>query len=199
MRRKFLKADLARALGLSRSSVTKLAKRGMPTHSVDAATEWRRRNLDPSWTKPTAPAWQPAPIKRPAAIGYDVAPDGLPFTAEMLERLRADIAFFAECCEGDFDKWVTPLRVAMQLLPARYWNDVALPMELWNKLVGEDVLRALEESEATLTQDERATPIEARDRFVVDNFYYMAAAGMVRVDVDAIARETAERKAALKR
>lgn len=45
-------AALARALGLSRGQITKLAARGMPVDDVDGARAWRRRHLDPSWAKP---------------------------------------------------------------------------------------------------------------------------------------------------
>lgn len=44
--------DFARILGLSKGQVSKLASRGMPVDDVEAAKQWRRRNLDPSWTKP---------------------------------------------------------------------------------------------------------------------------------------------------
>jgi phage terminase Nu1 subunit (DNA packaging protein) len=36
---------LATALGISPASITKLKRRGMPTHSAEAALEWRRRNV----------------------------------------------------------------------------------------------------------------------------------------------------------
>ncbi len=39
--------ELAEALGVGTSQVSKLAGRGMPVDSVDAAREWRRRNLSP--------------------------------------------------------------------------------------------------------------------------------------------------------
>ncbi len=38
-------AAIARALGLAKSRVTVLKKRGMPVHSVAAARKWRRRNV----------------------------------------------------------------------------------------------------------------------------------------------------------
>lgn len=45
--------ELAEALGISKGQCSKLAARGMPTHSLEAARAWRRRNLDPAWSKPT--------------------------------------------------------------------------------------------------------------------------------------------------
>lgn len=53
MAAKWSKAALGRALNpaISGTMVAKLARRGMPTHSVAAAEEWRRMNLDQALTK----------------------------------------------------------------------------------------------------------------------------------------------------
>jgi len=40
-------SELCDALELSKAQVSKLVARGMPTTSVEAAEEWRRRNLEP--------------------------------------------------------------------------------------------------------------------------------------------------------
>jgi hypothetical protein len=45
MKRKYLKADLARDLGVSPALVSRDAKRGMPTHSAEAARKWRQTYL----------------------------------------------------------------------------------------------------------------------------------------------------------
>lgn len=42
---------LAELLGISRSSCSALASRGMPTDSLEAAQAWRERNLDPARRK----------------------------------------------------------------------------------------------------------------------------------------------------
>ncbi len=46
-----LKKELAQALGISGSMVSRLAKRGMPTDSVARAERWRRRHLEPGRVK----------------------------------------------------------------------------------------------------------------------------------------------------
>ena len=46
-----LKKDLALGLGISGPMVSKLAKRGMPTDSVEHAQQWREKNLEPSRLK----------------------------------------------------------------------------------------------------------------------------------------------------
>lgn len=40
-------SELCNALGLSKAQVSKLVARGMPTDTVEAAYDWRRRNLEP--------------------------------------------------------------------------------------------------------------------------------------------------------
>ena len=42
--------ELAKALGISAPSVTKMAKRGMPTDTVERVRRWRDRHLDPGRT-----------------------------------------------------------------------------------------------------------------------------------------------------
>lgn len=54
--------DLAGELGLSKGQISKLADRGMPTDSVEAARAWRAKNLHPSWS--------------PEARGESGAPEG---------------------------------------------------------------------------------------------------------------------------
>lgn len=43
--------ELAKLLGISHQFCNRLKKRGMPTVSLEAATEWRRRNIDLTQTK----------------------------------------------------------------------------------------------------------------------------------------------------
>lgn len=52
MRRKVLKADVARGLGVTRSRVSQLERQGMPTHSILAAKTWRDEHCDPDRMKP---------------------------------------------------------------------------------------------------------------------------------------------------
>jgi hypothetical protein len=78
---------LARALGISRTMLYRLRDRGMPTYSVEAATAWRRRNLDPGRTKRyridgnpgTKPRREPSPY-------YYVRDDGAPFGTRRVWR-----------------------------------------------------------------------------------------------------------------
>lgn len=42
--------ELGAELGVTKAQVSRLAARGMPTDSVDAARAWRAKNLHPSWS-----------------------------------------------------------------------------------------------------------------------------------------------------
>jgi len=161
MRRKYLRADLARDLGLSPSSVTKLAHRGMPTGSREAAVAWRKANLDASWTKATPP---------PAVGG------GVDFAKELHLGL---IRRFALNAERDFDRWAQPLRDALLQLPVRHWSEVELEEDLWARLVDERAMAMLQEGENALTQEDRAAPIPPEHEFICDHWPYLLACGLL--------------------
>jgi hypothetical protein len=66
---------LAKALGVSSAMVSIHKRRGMPVDSLEAATEWRRANLNPMHTHP-APGEKPRarnPLERPVLT---IAADG---------------------------------------------------------------------------------------------------------------------------
>ena len=69
---KLSRAELARALNLSRSRITAMAKDGCPLFSVEAARIWRQANVDPrrgkGMAKPAAPA-----AAVPGGNGHDVS------------------------------------------------------------------------------------------------------------------------------
>jgi len=61
-------AAIARALGLSGASITKLKKQGMPVHSVEAAQAWRTERQNVAARKPLPSSVAPS-IAMPAAAG----------------------------------------------------------------------------------------------------------------------------------
>lgn len=63
-----MKKDLAKALGISASMVSRLAKQGMPTDSVFAAQRWREQNLEFARSKGVRLFSEPPPdVARPLA------------------------------------------------------------------------------------------------------------------------------------
>lgn len=57
-------SELARRLGISKGQVSKCKQHGMPVDSVEAAAEWRRQHLDPSWAKPAPQRRVPEAVER---------------------------------------------------------------------------------------------------------------------------------------
>ena len=62
------RTNLAELLGIAKSAVTAQAARGMPTHDLEAAQAWRKRNLDPNRTKGNRfdAHYQRRPVQAPA-------------------------------------------------------------------------------------------------------------------------------------
>jgi hypothetical protein len=135
-----LRKDLARALGISGSMVSRLAKEGMPTGSVEAATRWRRMRLDPARVK-GARIDQPLPVPRsiqaaaPAHPPAELAP-----TSAAARAIGADEA----SALGDevHDALGTPaeafavrlLRHTLRAVPRAERSLVALSPEIWDAL-----------------------------------------------------------------
>lgn len=87
-------AELAQALGISQAAVSKLARRGMPTDSVERASRWRRRHLQTGRMKGI----------RADTIGHNSKPDAPPKPAATAPE---DLDLFTE---GDLDEDPDELR-----------------------------------------------------------------------------------------
>jgi len=74
--------QIAKALGISQPAVAQLAKKGMPTESVEAAQQWRSANIGAKRSK-TSAARPPA-----AAVGL-AQPTDQPDELAITDRLRA--------------------------------------------------------------------------------------------------------------
>lgn len=72
-----LQRELAEALDISPAMVSKLAKRGMPTDSLERAQRWRKRHLEPGRVKafkaPTGRATQQTPPPQPSGHAVTLA------------------------------------------------------------------------------------------------------------------------------
>ncbi|MFO1413941.1 MAG: hypothetical protein U1F10_08540 [Burkholderiales bacterium] len=67
MVRKVLKIDIARALDISASMVSRHAKRGMPTHNVELARAWCDNNLVTALRKERRTIGAPRTVEQPPA------------------------------------------------------------------------------------------------------------------------------------
>ena len=116
-----LKKDLAVMLGISAAMVSKLAARGMPTHSIDAAKRWRDDNLSLSYTK----RFRAPPVRR--------RPD--PVAAADAINLRLRDAFGTRAWLHR-DELVDDLRCAMRSIPVERRHELALTLCCWDALIG---------------------------------------------------------------
>lgn len=158
MRRKYLKADLARDLGVDRSLVTRYARRGMPTRSLAAAEEWRAAHLDPLL------------VKRPAEDPDD------------LDELRfALVRKLAHLAELDPAAWLEELRSVVRELPPELWDRVELSQGTWEALIGARVLEALRR-DGDAPDAESAAPVTPEHAFVCRNIVFLLATGRYHLD-----------------
>jgi hypothetical protein len=185
-RRVLLQQDLARALGISPAMVSRLKRQGMPTHSVAAATEWRRRNLDPAQLHEAAirrgranPAGGAEPLGAPADDGREAL---------------AQVTLLAAAAAADFDRWGEKLRAAMAVLPRARWDEVALTVPVWERLLEPYLAQIRAECPPKASPPHPgfrevglqggAAEAEAPpggDAGLVDDFVYMLAAGIVQI------------------
>ena len=103
---------LAQLLGISEAMVSKLARRGMPTTSLEAASRWRARNL--------------------SALRVDLRPAGDGgAAADPVEAVHA----LAHRAEVDFPSHAEALRRALRSVPAGARSGIELPMTVWRQLL----------------------------------------------------------------
>ena len=75
-------SQLAKALGISQPAVAQLAKKGMPTDSVEAAQQWRSANIGVKRSKPKAVPQSVAPV------GLIPSPTDQPDELAITDQLR---------------------------------------------------------------------------------------------------------------
>lgn len=121
-------AELAIALGISQAAVSKLARRGMPTDSVERATRWRRRHLQTGRMKgiradTIAPASKPATLPEPTTTtpeDLDLFPDEDQDEARMRQfresRERRE-HYAAEMARINFERETGKLLLADEVVP----------------------------------------------------------------------------------
>ena len=120
--------ELAGLLGITPAMVSKLAKRGMPTDSVERATRWRKRHLEPGRVKGSKYGTEASP-EAPAARARPGA--ALPLLLEAVAAL--DVALTADQEGPLFDGLVMEVRERLRVVPDAMVP--ALPLRVWLCLV----------------------------------------------------------------
>lgn len=141
-----LKKELAVELGISGAMVTKLAKRGMPTDTVERAKRWRRRHLQPGMVKgfragtvvppePLVAHVPPPPIPQPLAWPTDwariTAPDMVGVTMVEAVGLACGQILREDCQVNQAGYAVAFLRDLMRRLDPDDDLKVRLPLCVW--------------------------------------------------------------------
>ena len=159
--KKMLKKDLAEQLGISGAMVSRLAKRGMPTDSLERAQRWRRRHLEQGRMKGNrfdpnqmaAPPPTPASAK-PAPPLESPSPDTVLLREiEMAARCFAVVLRGADEASGAL--LLAELRQRLRLLPPG--AQPAMPVRTWIALTDWALSNESEVRQFEL-QDEVATP-----------------------------------------
>lgn len=139
--KKMLRKDLAADLGISGAMVSKLAKRGMPTDSLERAQRWRKRHLEPGRVKGSRfdPNYTAPPAPEPAAPP-PAAPTP-PSAADVARKLTREAEVAAKCVGialrvdglASIPPLIAELRDGLRELPDG--ADPAMPVRVWVALL----------------------------------------------------------------
>jgi hypothetical protein len=153
--------DLARALGVHASVITRDKARGMPVHSIEAARSWRAKNRRPRMKMRATPAAEAASQTLPA---MPTEPDPLAYARELAAAAHVLLLL------GLFAQIEPELRQALQDVPVEHRPLVIMPLEVWDALTAE--IGAGMDCTAPGEGETQGEPDET-----VEAFWYMAAAG----------------------
>jgi len=142
-------AEIARALGVVRSRVTALKKRGMPVDSVDKAVAWHRMHI--------------------AQKAKPIGGDSVAATIRAVQRANALGKTVLSEMENDNFTIINEVRAAMRAVPDRYREMVELPKQVWECLIWH-VIRQIPESE-------RAGGLSPEECELMGRYWYAVAAG----------------------
>lgn len=159
-------AAIARTLNLSKASISKLKKLGMPISSVEAARAWRDANLCFDGRRVEL---------NPGRLRSDPSP------LDCVKRVRAFIpAAMAAVEAGCFAEVEAELRQALQAVPDSHADRISMPFAVWDALtVG--VRQALDEMMAEDGFSAEAGELSEADAEEMGRFWLQAARGWVRV------------------
>ena len=148
-------SDIAAALEIDKSLVSRYRKRGMPVDSLEAARAWKLANVR-------------------VRIGSAPPPDAAPPSAQLhAAQALADHAGELLAAGGDVAALVPAMRLALAAVPEHERADVGLSRELWDVLAAR-VLALLPTSE-----EDSGESMDHVDEEVLGDFWYRVAAGEV--------------------
>lgn len=181
-------AEIGRALGLSRSSMSKYKKAGMPVHSLEAARAWREARI-----KETAHGMGFSPMPRPkrpklTQLQNESGHEAISLANRLM--MRAADALSA----GNLDRLVPDLRAALAAVPQSHRDHVLLCVQVMDVLTAD--VRAmmddptLEREALHENEHDHPTTSKAKEMAFMGDFWYQVAAGEVVLN-SSLTRETA--------
>ena len=160
-----LKKDLAAALGISASMVSRLTKQGMPTDSAAAAQAWRAAHLDPA---------------RVVRARADTQGQLNPLTLVQRAEGAMEIARAALDAGADFERFAPVVRAALKAVPVEHRHLVGLDLQVMRRLCA-PLLALLRDCGAR--DDEQESPDDAAsdDQHDPGRVLYGFACGEIRI------------------
>lgn len=155
--------DLAVALGISPSLVSRFAGRGMPTHDIELARRWRDRHLDPARRKEHRAQLPPS------------------FDALVARAERAGARALAALGGPTWPNASDDCRAALRAVPTIARPAVRLPVPVFDALCAEVI--AAVEADRTDADRQRDAEVFADDAEAdeMGAFWYSVAAGELRI------------------
>ena len=189
--------DLAAGLGISEAMVSKLARRGMPTDSVERAVRWRRRHLEPARMKGMRVDSNPEPPRRPATPPQAPATDQADALQAESDQLRVELVgrLFA-LAEADFDRYAAELRPALRALPWRLRPRLQVSVEVMERLVAH-VPAVIRRNALAAAELQAPVPMSDHDADLLGEFWLACAAGEIEVHDGKLAPVTDDARALL--
>lgn len=158
-------AHLARLLGLGRSSVAGMKKRGMPTDSLEAAQAWRDANLSLAHRKDANSARRTNGRQTAGQLAAQAVSH-----AEALGLLLGDALASGQAPDPEM---ASRMRGAMQAVPASHRDLVRLPVEVLDMLCGR-FGQAVEQAAQQVGKPDQLTDDQAKS---MGGFWFALAAG----------------------
>jgi hypothetical protein len=130
--------ELAKLLDISTAMVSRLAKRGMPTDTLERAQRWRKRHLEPGRVK--GARFDPKRKATPTAPTPSTpAPAVAELAGELLAEVEAAALYLERALDSDDLQLIQELkqhvRNGLRLLQDGVWP--SLPIAVWDVLTAE--------------------------------------------------------------
>lgn len=166
------KKELAQLLGISASMVSRLAKRGMPTDTLERAQRWRKRHLEPGMVKGSRMGTEaPPPLATPAPATPTPMEPGIDpaHYRAAIELAGQHLARNLSPDPVEREQQLRPLRGLLWLFPVAAAEPMALPAPLWAALCD----HALSDAAPLRTMQDARMPITEAALFAVPGDQHM--------------------------